>query len=117
MSVFKLNCFPGAEFDSRYIQAVDIVVQNRGDLPFDILTQGYINGNIFARSLHHLDLYPQTGSIVTIADLRTEYMPFSFEFVTNIMSPIFTDITIFAKNNGSPIAIINKEQLTIADPN
>jgi hypothetical protein len=112
-----LHSHPDAPIDSRYIQSADIVVQNLGGQAFDILTEVYLDGALSAVFLHHLNGYPDPGSTAAIGDQYTNYQPFSFRFITNTTTPQFTEIIIYAKNNGSPVATITKELLILAVPN
>ncbi|UKS27640.1 hypothetical protein LOZ80_01435 [Paenibacillus sp. HWE-109] len=109
MSIFRIHANENHPVNSRYIQSIDLTIQNLGAEEFDVLIEGMNwNGNSHL-FLYHVYSASQPNSVRTITDLFTNYEPFSLQLVTNIQSDQYTAITMQAKHNGSVIAIFTQE--------
>ncbi|MFD0694179.1 hypothetical protein ACFQZT_08745 [Paenibacillus sp. GCM10027628] len=115
-SIFQFIAYEGAPADSRYIQAFDLRVENQGEDEFDILIQGESKAGANTLKLHHM--YPASSgsnSKVIVNEVPTNFGPFSLQLVTNINDASKTAVTLFAKNNGSVIAIFTQQHFSILD--
>lgn len=105
MSIMRLESVPYGQIDSRYIDAVDVVVHNAGTEGFDVLMQMFHQGSPFHMAIHNVPPY-QAVALPTVA---TSQGGFSLLLVTNINTYAHTVITVYAKQNGVLIAVFNQD--------
>ncbi|NRF95269.1 hypothetical protein HQN89_30770 [Paenibacillus frigoriresistens] len=117
MSIFRLESFEYGPIDSRYIQSVDVIMQNLGPKTFDALIQGFHASDFFHLSLYALQNFPEPGSTITINNILTHNIPFSLQIVTNTNTTAYTAITVYAKNNGVLVAMFSQNEFLLFDPN
>jgi hypothetical protein len=116
ISIFQFISHEGADVDSRYIQAFDLMVENQGEEEFDILIQGESAHGANTLMLYHMSAAStRIGSKVTISEVPTNFGPFSLQLVSNINDASRTAVTLFAKHSGSIIAIFTQQHFSILD--
>lgn len=108
MSIFQLHSNVNYPIDSRFIHTCDLEIRNLSVQDMDVLIQVNNDFGIFHLSMHHLNHYPHPDSTLVIPDIFTQFSPFSFLLITNLLTTSTTALTLFAKNNGNIIAIFTQ---------
>ena len=108
MSIFRLEAAPYQPIDSRYVDTVDLLVNNIGGEPFDMLIHGYNpHGRFYVGQIGLAG-----GAVVTVPGIATLKMPFTLLLVTNYHTYHTTGIALTLKNGGETVALINQEHFT-----
>ncbi|MCY9694367.1 hypothetical protein [Paenibacillus alginolyticus] len=109
MSIFRLDSNENHAINSKYIQTVDLTLQNLGNEEFDTLIQGMNPRGTTFIYLYHLHNASAPNSVITIPNIYTNYEPFSLLLVTNINTYTTTAITMHVRSNGNLVALFTQE--------
>jgi len=115
MSIFRLDASEFARFDSRYIDCIDLVIQNPGRTIYQILIHGWQEGNRIHTSLHQVNTVPMLHSTININNIRTNHAPFRLEVITNVDDPDATVLVAYAKNGGNLVAVLRESDFVSTD--
>ncbi|WP_342415306.1 hypothetical protein NST83_19190 [Paenibacillus sp. FSL R10-2782] len=115
MSVFQLVADANARIDSRYINSLDVVIQNPGSRVYEALMIGYCGDDKIHLSLNQIKTVPLVYSTININDVRTSYLPFRLEVITNINQPDSTAMVVYAKNEGNLVAVFTEQDFVLLD--
>jgi hypothetical protein len=116
MSIFQLLSNEGGAVDCRYIQTIDLTVENLGEEEFEILIQGESRRGAHLLALHHLSAASSgDGTKIMFSEVPTNFGPFSLQLVSNINDASRTAVTLFAKNNGAVVAILTQQHFSVLD--
>lgn len=105
MSIMRLESMEYGRIDSRYIQTIDLTIQNLSDRVFDVLVQAHHPTGVFYVTLRSVPAF----NAVNLTDLYTEQLPFSLLLVTNVNNLGATGILLQAKQAGSVVAVYTQE--------
>ncbi|MEW9700276.1 hypothetical protein [Paenibacillus sp. SI8] len=112
MSIYQVVCSENEAINSRYIQSIDLTIQNLGHEEFDMLIKGLNSHGTAFIYLYHLNKSSDPNSVITIPDIYTNYEPFTLQLVTNRDTRSTAAITMYVKSNGNLVALFTQEDFS-----